>query len=260
MTNHRRRDEEDFEFLLATAGAARSQKLTHFLHLDQPVGIWNYIRIANEIASNVPPGRLLDWGCGFGQMTYLLRRRGFEVTPFDVGPENRRLPDTPLTRDLHVVHTTHPTTLPFAAESFDAVLSCGVLEHVDEFSEVGNEIISLGEIRRVLRSDGHFPIYQLPQRYTWQEAITRTLRIGYSHPRRYTASEIRSMLERTGYRIEQIRRNNLLPKNLTGLPEQFRAFYSRFSRAIIPLDTALSSVPVLNQVAGVLEIMARRAA
>jgi 2-polyprenyl-3-methyl-5-hydroxy-6-metoxy-1,4-benzoquinol methylase len=91
-----RRDQEDFEFLTANARAAKSLRLTHFLHLDQPVGIWNYIRIANEIAERVPAGRLLDWGCGFGQMTYLLRRRGFEVTPYDVGPADARLPDIPL--------------------------------------------------------------------------------------------------------------------------------------------------------------------
>jgi 2-polyprenyl-3-methyl-5-hydroxy-6-metoxy-1,4-benzoquinol methylase len=253
-----RSDQEDFEFLAMTARAAKAQKLDRFLHLDQPVGIWNYIRIANEIAGRIPVGRLLDWGCGFGQMTYLLRRRGFDVTPFDIGSADTPVPDLPLTRDLHVVRTTHPTQLPFGDGSFDAVLSCGVLEHVDEFSQPGNEVLSLHEIRRVLKPGGYFPIYQLPQRYTWQEAVTRTLRLGYSHPRRFTAREIRALLDRTGYRIESLRRKNLLPKNLTGVPEPVRAFYSRFSHAIIRVDASLSTIPLLNQVAGVMEIMARR--
>jgi SAM-dependent methyltransferase len=150
--------------------------------------------------------------------------------------------------------------LPFGDQSFDAVLSCGVLEHVDEFSKTGNEVLSLGEIRRVLRTEGYFPIYQLPQRYTWQEAVTRTLHLGYAHPRRFTESEIRSLLERTGYRVERLRRNNLLPKNLGGLPEPVRVFYSRFSRTLIGLDDVLSRIPALNRIAGVLEVMARRAA
>lgn len=251
------RDREDFQFLHATAQSGKAQGLSHFLHLDQPIGIWNYIRIANEIALRVPPGRLLDWGCGLGQMTYLLRRRGFDSTPFDVGAVASNLPDLPLTRDLNIVSSTHPTQLPFDADSFDAVLSCGVLEHVDEFSAPGNERRSLLEIHRVLRPAGYFPIYQLPQRYTWQEAITRTLRIGYSHPRRFTASEIRSLLQATGYRVESLRRNNMFPKNLTGLPETVRDLYSRFSRGVIAMDDALSRVPGLNQFAGVLEIVAR---
>ncbi|HEY8176496.1 MAG TPA: class I SAM-dependent methyltransferase [Gemmatimonadaceae bacterium] len=256
--NSSQRDRDDYEFLTTTGEAAHAQALPHFLHLDQPVGRWNYIRIANEIAERIPAGRLLDWGCGFGQMTYLLRRRGFVVTPFDVGADTQ-LPDVPLTRDLHVVRSAHPTQLPFASHSFDAVLSCGVLEHVDEFSETGNEIESLREIRRVLRPNGHFAIYQLPQRAAWQEALIRALDLGYTHPRRFSEEEIRDLLARTGYRIERMRRNNLLPKNLTGLPERVRAYYSKAGRTLIYLDGLLCRVPGVNRLAGVLEIMARSA-
>lgn len=251
------RDREDFDFLMANAREARAQGVADFLHLDQPVGIWNYIRIANEIAASVPRGRLLDWGCGFGQMTYLLRRRAFDVTAFDVGPADKALPDIPLCRDLHIVRTTHPTQLPFPDQSFDAVLSCGVLEHVDEFSEAGNELVSLGEIKRILRPAGYFPIYQLPQRYSWTEAFQRRLRLGYCHPRRYTADEIQTLLSSTGYRVEQLGRYNLLPKSGIGVPNFLRNFYGRFGRRVLDVDAALCRIPGLNQFAGVLEIVAR---
>ena len=255
-----RRDQEDYEFLLSNARSAKALGLSHFVHLDQPIGIWNYIRIANEMAARLPSGRLLDWGCGFGQMTYLLGRRGFDVVAFDIGPEDALLPNVPLCRDLRIVRTMHPTELPFENESFDVVLSCGVLEHVDEFSEEGNELRSLAEIRRVLRGNGFFAIYQLPQRYTWQEAVMRRLRLGYAHTRRYSATEIRGILARSGFHVERLGRNNLLPKNLTGVPETARAFYSQFSRVVIELDRLLSGIPGLNQIAGVLEILARRPA
>src|SRR5436190_3215399 len=253
------RDREDFDFLYVTARAARVAATEHFLHLDQPIGIWNYIRIANEIAERIPRGRLLDWGCGFGQMTYLLRRRGFDVTPFDVAQTAGALPDLPLTREIQVVTSTHATDLPFESATFDAVLSCGVLEHVDEFSQRGNELQSLREIHRVLSPGGFFPIYQLPQQHTWQEAVTRTLKIGYSHPRRFTEREIRVMLGENGFRVERLRRFNMLPKNLTGLPNALRDVYSRFSSAVLRADRALSAIPLLNRVAGVLEVLARRA-
>lgn len=253
------RDREDLAFLMANASAARAQAVADFTHLDQPIGAWHYIRIANDIAARIPAGRLLDWGCGFGQMTYLLRRRGFDVMPFDVGPAEKALPDIPLCRDLSVVRTTHPTQLPFANESFDAVLSCGVLEHVDELSELGNEVVSLREIHRVLRPGGYLPIYMLPQRYAWTEALQRRLRLGYWHPRRFTAEEIRRLLSSNGYQIESLRHYNLLPKNFTGLPEPVRALYGRFGRGVIRVDEALSRIPGLNQFAGVMEILARRA-
>ncbi len=253
------RDLEDFEFLQENARAIKARGLDHILHIDQPVGIWNYIRIANEIADRIPTGQLLDWGCGLGQMTYLLRRRGFEVTPYEIGSTiDNDLPDMPLTRLVRPIRAEHPTQLPFPSGSFDAVLSCGVLEHVDEFSEPGNEERSLGEIHRVLRSRGHFPIYQLPQRHTWQEALAGALGVGYVHPRRFVAHEIRCMLERHGFEVASLRRNNMLPKNLSGMPAAVRSMYSRFATGILAVDDALSQIPGLNRVAGVLEVLARR--
>ena len=254
------RDLEDLEFLLDNARYLRERGMHQFLHLDQPVGMWNYIRMANDVAEHVPRGRLLDWGCGLGQMTYLLKRRGFDVVAFDLGATiDNAIPEMPLTRGLNVVRGTHPTNLPFDSGSFDAVLSCGVLEHVDEYSEPGNELRSITEIHRVLRPGGHFPIFMLPQRYSWQESVLRVVRLGYSHPRRYLASEIRRLLETRGFQVARIRRSNMFPKNLTAMPSAVRRFYSRFALPILRADGALSMVPGLNQVAGTLEIIARRA-
>ena len=254
-------DQADFDFLLANARAGKALGLPAFVHLDQPIGIWSYIRIADDIARQVSPCQVLDWGCGLGQMTFLLRRRGFQVTPFDIGEEGKTtLPDIPLCRDLPVVYSTHPTALPFPAETFDAVLSCGVLEHVDECSQPGNEILSLREIARILRPGGQLLIYQLPQRHAWQEAVIRRLHLGYAHPRRYTAPEVTRMLEDAGYSVQRIRRANLVPRNLTGIPEKLRIAYSRLSNALISLDGILCTIAGLNQLAGVLEITARRKA
>lgn len=252
------RDREDQEYLEQNALAARALGSTHFTHLDQAVGRWNYIRIANEIAADLPSGTLLDWGCGFGQMTYLLRRRGFHVTPFDVATQDTPLPDVPMCRELGIVRSAHPTNLPFESGAFDAVLSCGVLEHVDEFSQPGNEVKSLAEIRRVLRPGGAFVIYQLPQRFAWQEAIVRRLGLGYAHPRRYSEREIHRLLQESGYEVARVRRNNLLPKNLTGVPEQLRTLYSRAARPLVMGDALLSRIPGLNRLAGVLELLAFR--
>jgi SAM-dependent methyltransferase len=257
--NGLQRDQSDFDFLHANAEAGKASGVSHFVHLDQPIGIWNYIRIANDIALQMPQGDLLDWGCGYGQMTYLLKRRGLRVTAFDIGePGKAGLPDIPLCRELDIVRTPHPTDLPFADDRFDAVLSCGVLEHVDELSQPGNEARSLREIARVLRPGGFFFIYQLPQRHAWQEAVIRGLRLGYSHPRRYSAVEITNILGQTGFSVRRVRRANLIPKNLTGMPEKLRAFHSRFSDTLIALDGSLCRIPGLNQLAGVLEITARR--
>src|SRR3712207_7505999 len=48
---------------------AADVNLRHALQLRE------YVAIADRIARDAP-GRTLDWGCGFGQMTALLRERG----------------------------------------------------------------------------------------------------------------------------------------------------------------------------------------
>lgn len=249
-------DQRDYAYLWANVQAAQARQVPYLNHLNQPIGIWNYIRIANDIADQIPKGKLLDWGCGYGQMTYLLRQRGFAVTAFDIGGPEVALPDIPLYRELQIVRSEHPTELPFADGEFAAVLGSGVIEHVDEHSQPGNEIKSLQQIARVLQPGGTFLIYQLPQRYAWKEMLIRRFKLGYAHPRRYTVGEITRMLTNAGFRVQRLRRANLLPRNLTGIPERWRSLYSRFSHVLLALDTWLCRVPILNQLAGVLEVTA----
>ena len=56
-----KQDQTDCNFLLDNARAGKSLALSSFLHLDQPVGLWNYIRIANDIVRQTT-GDILDWG------------------------------------------------------------------------------------------------------------------------------------------------------------------------------------------------------
>ncbi len=250
----------EYQFLLENARAAQSLGLACCQHLDQRLGFWSYLRIADDIARRVPAGRLLDWGCGVGQMTWLLRRRGFEVTAFDIG-EAEQSPTAvlPIQREIRIVYGSHPTDLPFADATFDAVLSCGVLEHVDEYSgRAGNERLSLGEIFRILKPGGALLIYQLPQRLAWQEAAIRRFRLGYSHPRRFSGPEIRTMLCDAGFTVARLRRFNFLPKNLTGMPKGLRRFCNQLTRPIFAVDDFVSRVPLVNRFAGVLEVTARK--
>lgn len=249
-------DREDFKLLEENARRGRELELEGFAHLDQPIGWRSYIRIANDVKRQFKGGRLLDWGCGYGQMTYLLRRRGLNVVAFDIAPPESELPPLPICHDLQVVRTLDEVKLPFPDDEFDAVLSCGVLEHVEEASEHGDERLSLVEIHRILRPGGVLFIYQLPQKMAWQEAILRKLGTGYTHPRRYTGREIRRLLGNYGYRVTRLRRSNFIPRNLTGLPDALRGLYSRASVPLILVDRIFSSLPGLNRFAGALEVRA----
>lgn len=209
-----------------------------------------YRSIVRRISAD-GPSRILDWGCGWGQVSDLLVREGLNVTSFDYRPEQEEGVHR-LERFPHLeAHLSHdPRRLPFSDGAFDAVLSCGVLEHVEDPDE------SLEEIRRVLTPNGTFYVYKLPNRTSYLEAIAKRAGLYYhgalEHDRLYTRRSAIELLERHGFVVEESRRINVLPLTITG----DRAM--RYARQIWSANCALSRVPGLNFFATNVEMVAHR--
>ena len=211
-----------------------------------------YVTAADRIAA-AGHARILDWGCGYGLMTRLLTDRGLEVTAIDYDPAEPEARAQPLERfpGLAAVRTSEPVQLPFEDESFDAVLSMGVLEHVP------NPDGSLDELHRVLRPGGTLYCYKLPNRWSYLEWIARRSGRMYFHgqlpdDRLYTPAEARALFERHNLAVAQARPANMLPLTLTA------DWVNRVAPVIWPLNRALSRVPILNLLATNVEVTARR--
>lgn len=96
-----------------------------------------------QAISRLPPrGKLLELGAGDGWQAYALQQRGFDVTAIDV--ETVR----PGTFQYFPVSLYDGRTLPFPDDSFDAIYSSNVLEHVADFAQIQSELA------RVLRPGG----------------------------------------------------------------------------------------------------------
>ena len=209
-----------------------------------------YEAIVDRIASE-QPGRVLDWGCGLGQITSLLRARGVETEPFDykedvAEPTRRPLEHYP---DEQALHSNDPVKLPYGDDEFDTVLSLGVLEHV------ADPDASLDEVARVLKPGGTFYVYKLPNRFSYLEWIAKKLGLYYHgklpYDRLYDKRRTISILERHGFEVVEFKRTNLLP--LTIAHPVARAL----AGPIWAINRALRYVPGLSLTATNVEAIAR---
>lgn len=99
-----------------------------------------------EWLAPVPDERILDLGCGDGQLTARLAESGAAVTGVDSDP---RMAEAARARGVDA-HCAMAESLPFADASFDAVFSNAALHWVR-----GQEAM-MAEVRRVLTPGGRF--------------------------------------------------------------------------------------------------------
>jgi len=182
-----------------------------------------YVRTVHDIVEhygNRTKVRVLEIGSFFGIVCICLARLGFEVVASDV-PEYIELPEQKSRFAKHGIRTApvrlEDYVLGFEDESFDVVVMCEVLEHLNF-----NPLPLLKEINRVL-AKGEMFYLSLPNaaRLKNRMALMRGQMFGVGpetffeqlrpgskliangHWREYTAPEVRHMLERLGFSIHR---------------------------------------------------------
>lgn len=173
-----------------------------------------YLRAFNLVekyASNL--NTVLDWGAGEGHFTYFLLEKGYTVTSFTILDDcllSDHMEKKYLNKYKHVCDSNSTINFPFGDNSFDFVVSIGVLEHVRETG--GNELSSLREIKRVLKPNGVFMCYHFPNKYSWIEFLNKYIKSKYSHMNKYSKKEIKYLVSRVGFQLLESKRYNLFPR------------------------------------------------
>ncbi|MBI4013030.1 MAG: methyltransferase domain-containing protein [Candidatus Rokubacteria bacterium] len=230
-------------------GRARLAARGEYANIASAIGVAPYAAIAEEIAVALPGGRVLDWGAGWGQTSLLLAARGVRVVAYDVEDKGAA---TGLLAGTGVAYVVAPgPRLPFEDATFDGVLNCGVLEHVED------PAAALAELRRVLRPQGRLFTYHLPNRHAWTEWLGR--RLGrFHHERTYTRGEAPALFEAAGFRVVVCRPFHWLPRNVWGRSPRLAALAARGVGGFEALDRALLAVPGLRGLATAWALVAER--
>jgi SAM-dependent methyltransferase len=143
------------------------------------------IRALIGLASLPPEPEILDAGCGTGANLVhfgpLGRARGVDPSAEAVEYCRRR--------GLEGVSQARLEALPFDDASFDLLLACDVLEHIEDDDG------ALRELRRVARRDGTLLITVPAYEWMWSEHDDR-----HHHLRRYTLRRLRARAAGTGWR------------------------------------------------------------
>jgi cyclopropane fatty-acyl-phospholipid synthase-like methyltransferase len=198
-----------------------------------------YQRIYQLVLNYIAPHMtVLDWGSGNGHFSYFLVNSGYKTSGygFESVPKICQF-FAPDQYTYQEGDWSDPITIPFSDRYFDAVVSIGVLEHVQETG--GTDIASLNEIHRILKPHGLFICVHLPNRYSWIEYAARKMK-KWSHRYCYTDQDIRDLAHLTQFQLLEIQRYGFLPRNIwSKLPTKL-GNSSRFIQLYDLLDRLLS--------------------
>jgi SAM-dependent methyltransferase len=126
----------------------------------------NYEFCAQWVLDQTPEKsvRVLDYGCGAGQIVQELRKKNINAFGCDVfyeGGDFSKFLDAELVGD-RIIRRIEENIIPFEDASFDFVINNQVMEHVENLDDV------LAEIHRVLKPGGLI-LSLFPDKGVWRE-------------------------------------------------------------------------------------------
>jgi SAM-dependent methyltransferase len=165
-----------------------------------------YEQARPEVAALVPPEcrRVLEVGCGGGELGRLLRSRGHHVTGIELVPEMAER----ARRWLDHVETADVETdgFPFPPASFDAILFADVLEHLIDPWRVLREAVGVlaesGAVVASIPNVQNIDVLRRLFRGRWDYRERGILDRG--HLRFFTLRTIRSLFDQAGLTVEYL--------------------------------------------------------
>lgn len=111
------------------------------------------------LAEELPPGRVLDMGCGYGRTCIYLAQRGWladgiDFVPLAIEEAKRRAVRTAVSQHIIFLHGS-VTSIPYENERYDLIVDVGCMHALSD-----EELVQYrGEVERLLREDGRYLLF-----------------------------------------------------------------------------------------------------
>jgi len=181
--------------------------------------------------------RILEVGCGIGNIVYELTEQGYDIKGTDISIEaiaygRKKYPNIR-------IEVQPAEELKFETESFDIVLSFDLFEHVVRIDR------HISEVFRVLRPGGYY-MFQTPNKYSniiFETLQTRTLQWRSYHPSLHTPGQLKRRLSGHGFDVRFVKMNPINEFTIQKLKKLGRIGnifkYINFRRLPLALQTNL---------------------
>jgi 2-polyprenyl-3-methyl-5-hydroxy-6-metoxy-1,4-benzoquinol methylase len=133
------------------------------------------------IASAKQSGRLLDLGCGRGELTYFFAQRGFEVSAIDysesaISLAKKCFEDEPNLQEKVQFYCDSVCTVQLSQSAYDLAVASDVIEHLSV-----EEVETLYQrVSQQLKPDGLFIVHTAPNLWSYQYDYPRKRKIAAS--------------------------------------------------------------------------------
>ena len=190
--------------------------------------------------------KVLDLGCGVGHISYILARQGFlnitaseisEPTPLYVQNFNNN--ETSTVNIDYIAANILQNNHALSDKKFDAVIICGVLEHVPDMHKFLKKIFSL------LSPGGKLFIFQFPNKYSIFEKMNDYMGKS-SHDIRLSKYELGLLATFSEFKVIQKSYHQFLPYTLARFPGIIQKAYFSLDRTLRLIDRIMFSTPLLN--------------
>ena len=212
------------------------------VNIDNKLGCARYVDDCKIITKNIKRNsRVLDLGCGVGHISYILAKQGYDViaseifdeTPLYIKKYNsfyeKKIPYVP----ANILEDNHSLT----KETFDAIVLCGVLEHVPDMQ------LFLQKIFDILKPGGKLFIQQFPNKYSFFEKIN-DFRGSSSHEIRLSKYELSLLTTFSSYKVTHASYHQFLPYALNGFPKFIKNFYYKIPSIVRTVDKFFYKFPL----------------